>query len=91
MNGGWASRISGLSSRTAVDERQHGHRRHFPRYDFSEIDAHLLQTVRHVRAFRVGAGDTKAEIDQHFGDTGHADAADADEVNVLYATEHKNQ
>ncbi|OIQ72552.1 hypothetical protein GALL_458220 [mine drainage metagenome] len=36
----------------------------------------------------VRAGHLVAQIDQHFRDAGHADAADADEMDVLDLAEH---
>ena len=55
---------------------------------FKDLDTHLLQAVGDVRAFQIGARDAKAEIDEHLGDAGHADAADAYEMDVLNATKH---
>ena len=55
---------------------------------FSEIDSHLLQSIRRAGAFRIRARNTEAEVDQHLGDARHADAANADKMNVLNATEH---
>jgi hypothetical protein len=49
-----------------------------------------LQAVRDAGSFRVGTGDAEAQIDQNFGDTGHADAANADKMDVLNSTKHKN-
>src|ERR1041385_8539398 len=55
---------------------------------FKDLHAHLLKPIGNTRILQIGAGDTKAEIDQHFGNSGHADAPDANKVNVLNATEH---
>ena len=55
---------------------------------FREIDTQLLQTISCAGTFRVRARDSKAQIHQHLGDTRHADAANADKMNMLNATEH---
>ena len=36
----------------------------------------------------IGAGDLVAEVEQHFGDAAHADAANADEMNALNFRKH---
>ena len=50
---------------------------------FGKLNSHLLQSIGDIGFLRVGAGDTEAQIDQHLGDTGHADAANADKMDVL--------
>ncbi len=45
--------------------------------------AQLSQAIGHRAATQIGAGDTKAHIQQDFGDTAHADSADTNEVRVL--------
>ena len=57
---------------------------------FGEFNAHLLQPISHARVFEIGTRHAEAEVDQHLCDAGHADAADADEMNVLNATKHKS-
>ena len=48
-------------------------------------DARRWVTEEH---FQIGAGDLVAEIQQHFGDAAHADAADAYEMDALDLGEH---
>jgi hypothetical protein len=47
-----------------------------------------FQPFCHIGAFHVRAGNAEVGINQHFSDPGHADAADADEMNMLNATKH---
>jgi hypothetical protein len=39
----------------------------------------------------IRTSDAKAKVGQHFADAGHANAADANEVNVLEGSEHEIQ
>ncbi len=55
---------------------------------FSKFNSHLLQTIGRGRFFRVGTGDTETQIDQHLGDARHADATNADKMDVLNSAEH---
>jgi hypothetical protein len=55
---------------------------------FEDLNTHVLQAIGDVRAFQIGAGDAEAEIDEHLGDAGHADATDAYEMDVLNSTKH---
>ncbi len=41
-------------------------------------------------SLEVGAGDLVAEVQQHFGNAAHADAADSHEMNALDFREHKS-
>ena len=52
-----------------------------PELPAAAVTAELLQ---------VGAGDPVAEVQQHFGDAAHADAADAHEMNALNFGKHEN-
>ena len=56
---------------------------------FSKFNSHPLQPVGDIRLLGVGAGNAETEIDQHLGDSGHADAANADKMYVLNSSEHK--
>ena len=47
----------------------------------ADAGAQRRQPARDVALAQVGAGDRVAEVQQHLGDAGHADAADADEVD----------
>jgi hypothetical protein len=58
------------------------------RVSFENLDAHLLKSIGGARALQVGTGNAEAEFDQHLGDTGHADATDANKMNVLYPSKH---
>ena|SRR5437660_3177152 len=42
------------------------------------------------RTFQVGAGNLIPKIQQHLGNTAHADATDAHEMNTLNLGEHEN-
>src|SRR6185369_6561528 len=55
---------------------------------FEDFNPHVLQAIGYVRAFQIGAGDTKAEIHQYLGNAGHADTTDAYEMNMLDPTKH---
>src|SRR5262245_53287912 len=55
---------------------------------FKDLNTHLLQAIGDVGAFQIGTGDTEAEIDEHLGDAGHADASDTYEMDVLNSTKH---
>src|SRR6185369_11606042 len=74
----------------------HGSRAHddvrmsdiFSSVTFEDFNTHVLQAIGDVRAFQIRAGDTKAEIHQHLGNAGHADAAYPDKMNVLNASKH---
>src|ERR1041384_1275205 len=52
-------------------------------------DPQLLKPVRHRRAFQIRPRHAKAQVAQDLCDAGHADAADADQMDVAYAMEHK--
>jgi hypothetical protein len=54
----------------------------------NEFNSHLLQAIRYIGFLRVAAGYTKAQIDEHFRDAGHANAANAYEMNVLNSAKH---
>jgi len=56
---------------------------------FEDLDTHLLQAIGDVRPLQIRSGDTEAEIDQHLGDAGHADASDAYEMDVLNSAKHQ--
>src|SRR5579862_8487022 len=47
------------------------------------------QPLRHRGVPQIGARDFIAEVQQHFGDPAHADAADAYEMYALNFCEHK--
>src|SRR5262249_34970643 len=49
--------------------------------------AERFEPLRHCRRLDVAAAHLPAEIEQYFGDPAHADAADADEMHLLHATE----
>jgi len=49
------------------------------------------QPLRDGREFEIGAGHAIPQFKQHFGETGHADAADADKMNVLGFKKHFNR
>src|SRR5687767_7144152 len=49
------------------------------RVTFKELNTHMLQAIGNVGTLHVRAGNAKAEIDEHLGNAGHADATDADE------------
>ena len=55
---------------------------------FKDLYAHLLQAIGDAGTFQIRTGDTKAKIAQYLGNTGHADAADANEMDVLYPSKH---
>ena len=55
---------------------------------FKDLNAHLLKSIGDTRALQIGTGNAEAEIDQHLGDTGHADTTDADKMDVLNPPEH---
>ena len=55
---------------------------------FEGDGAHAGEAMGDGRGLEVGAGDLVAEVEQDFGDTAHADAADADEMNALNFGEH---
>src|SRR6185295_10790234 len=61
------------------------------RMTFGKLNSHLLQPIRDVGLFRIGAGDTESQIDQHLGNTRHADAANANKMDVLNSSKHKVQ
>jgi len=46
------------------------------------------ESIGNGSAAKVRAGDGDAEVEEDFGDTAHADSADADEVRVLGCCEH---
>ena len=82
-----ASMISGLSSRTAVERTTTCASPTFSAVSLGEFDAQRLQPLRDLELFKSEPGHAEAGVDQHLGDTGHADAADADEMYVLNAYE----
>jgi hypothetical protein len=43
---------------------------------------------RDFRFFLIRAGNTETKVRQHFGNARHANAADADKMNVLERSEH---
>jgi hypothetical protein len=53
-----------------------------------DLGAQPLQTLDRLVAPLVGAAHLVAEVEQDLRDAGHADAADADEVDVLVALKH---
>jgi hypothetical protein len=55
---------------------------------FEDLHTHLLKSISNTRTLQIRAGNVETEIDQHLGNSGHADATDANKVNVLNATEH---
>src|SRR6185369_2007606 len=58
---------------------------------FEDLNTHLLQAIRDSGSFEIRSRNTEPEIDEHLGDAGHADAADAYEMNVLNSPKHKPQ
>src|SRR5829696_3718132 len=52
---------------------------------FGDTGAERAQPIRDARELQIRAADGVAEIQQDLGDTGHAGAADADEMDVAYA------
>ncbi len=58
---------------------------------FGKFNSHLLQPVRDVGFLCVGTGHTESQIDQHLGDTRHADAANANKMDVLNSSKHIDQ
>ena len=57
---------------------------------FEDGRAQAGQAMGDGRALQIGAGNLVAEIQQHLGDTAHADAADADEMNALNFGKHRS-
>src|SRR5436190_17202445 len=55
----------------------------FRRMTFKDLNAHSLQAIGDSGCLQVRSRDAETKIDQHLGNPGHTDAADADEVNVL--------
>jgi len=52
--------------------------------------AQLLQALRRVGGLDVRSADAVSEIQQHFGDAAHSDAADADKMDALDFTLHES-
>ena len=63
----------------------------FTRVTFRDFCAQLFEVSGDLGLLLIRAGDTETQVGQHLGNSGHADAADADEVNMLKASKHKNQ
>jgi hypothetical protein len=55
---------------------------------FENLNTHFLQSIGGSRTLQIGTGNAEAEIDQHFGNTRHADASDTDEMDVLNSAKH---
>ncbi len=55
---------------------------------FESRCTHRCQALGDGRAFQVGAGDLVAKVQQDLGNTAHADATDADEMDALDLGEH---
>jgi hypothetical protein len=55
---------------------------------FEDFNTHFLEPIRDGGTPQVGTRDAKAEIDQHLGNAGHADAPDTDEMDVLNSAKH---
>src|SRR5687768_3568499 len=60
----------------------------FSSVTFEYLNTHVVQAIGDGGAFQVRAGDAKAEVDEHLGNTGHADATDAYEMDVLDSSKH---
>src|SRR5579884_491050 len=60
----------------------------FRRVSFVHAGAKFLKALGNGGQLRVGAADLISEVEQHFGDTAHADPADAGEVEVLPPEKH---
>src|SRR5712671_6204257 len=58
---------------------------------FDKLHSHLLEPVGYGRALKISSGNAEAKINQHLSDSGHAYAADANEMNLLNATKHANR
>ena len=50
--------------------------------------AQPLQIGRNVRGLQVGAGNPVTQVQQQFGDAAHADAANADKMNMIFFQIH---
>jgi hypothetical protein len=84
-----ASRHSGLSSATAEEYTTTWASPRLPAWWPMLILAPMERSLDdRVRVGDVRAGHRKAQIDEEFGDAAHADASDADEVDVAYASKH---
>src|SRR6202049_3228575 len=55
----------------------------FSAVSFKNHGTEADQALRDRRTLEVGTGNLVAEVQQHLGDTAHADAADSDEMNAL--------
>ena len=71
----------------------HYHRRIAGKIVFLVADknprAELAQAARRIAFMKIRAGHRVSRIQQHFGDTAHADAADADEMNFMLFLQHE--
>jgi len=51
--------------------------------------AETAQAARRIAVVQIGAGHHVSRIQQHFGDTTHADSADTDEMNFMLFLQHE--
>jgi hypothetical protein len=56
---------------------------------FDDLGSEGDQAGSDSGVLEIGAGDAVSEVEENFGDTAHADAADADEVYALDLREHE--
>jgi hypothetical protein len=55
---------------------------------FGDLDTHRLKTIGNRRTLDVGTGHAEPKVDEHLSDSGHTDAANADEMDVLDSAKH---